>query len=216
MEMKKVLSLLLPIVFLQSQAFALSGGPVFGTDQTSFIGTYAGALIPQFEPTVPQGNSAALGIFTLGQPDVGPATGSFVAFVNGAAFIGVISGLIDPDGGTIRGVLDASSTFQVTVFVPTTTIVNGVPVTTTTAENFDVMANGELDGRVAPGVSRGGLAVPTTATRVVGSATLNTFFRLNNDGSPQVSKTVIFDIDGFKQSDQFNGTTGFAGFDFNN
>ena len=100
--MKKVLSLLLPIVFLQSQAFALSGGPVFGTGQASFVGTYAGALIPQFENTVTQCSNAAIGLFTLGQPDVGPATGSFVAFINGAAFIGVISGIIDPDGGTIR------------------------------------------------------------------------------------------------------------------
>lgn len=213
--MKKVLSLLLPVVFLQAQAFALSGGPVFGTDQTSFVGTYAGALIPQFDNTVPQGSSAALGLFTLGQPDVGPATGSFVAFINGAAFIGVISGIIDPDGGTIRGVLDASSTFQVTVFVPTTTTTNGVTTTTTVARNFDIKANGELDGRVAPGISRGGLPVPTSATRVVGSATLSTFFRLNDDGSPDVTKTVVFDIDGFKQSDQFNGSTGFAGFNLN-
>ena len=45
--MKKLLSLLLILVFLQNQSWALKGGPEFnGSQNIAVAGTYAGALLP--------------------------------------------------------------------------------------------------------------------------------------------------------------------------
>ncbi len=129
--MNRVLSLLLAFIFLHTQAWALSGGPVFGgTAQTSLIGTYAGALLPTAEPeftdpapTAPPAPGAppappaptdpgtdntqfnGLGLFTLSVPDTGLGTGTFVYFSEGRTFTGTITGLADPERQTLIGLV---------------------------------------------------------------------------------------------------------------
>jgi hypothetical protein len=203
--MKKVLSLLLVFVFLKAQALALSGGPVF-SDSTiaSYIGTYSGVLVPTTVDisggTQSGGSSASVGLFSIAQPDTGFASGTLLLFVDGAPFSGTLTGVIDPDTGRLSGVIDAASTF--TVVVPgTTTTVNGV-TTTTPSQSYSVQANGNLDAEVAIfGVATNVGATSVTPSRLTGTASIDIFFTIRNDGTPNVSKTATFEVEGFKQSD---------------
>ena len=112
--MNKVLSLLLAFVFLQTQSWALSGGPNYssGTQagQISLIGVYAGALLPAGvdESTGEETGelvSNGLGLFALSVPETGLGVGQFVYFSEGRTFTGTITGVADPDRGTLTGLL---------------------------------------------------------------------------------------------------------------
>ncbi|HEX8309698.1 MAG TPA: hypothetical protein VF614_00175 [Chthoniobacteraceae bacterium] len=117
--MKPVLSLLVAYSLLQSQSWALSGGPVYAGSQQSLVGTYAGALLPsdggedEGETATPGEEGAAvdettvngLGLFTLSVPSSGLGTGTFVYFSEGRTFTGTITGLADPDKGELIGLL---------------------------------------------------------------------------------------------------------------
>jgi hypothetical protein len=205
--MKKVLSLLLVFVFLKAQALALSGGPVFSNAQGNFVGIYSGVLVPKFTTftstaTSSGSSSASIGLFTLSQPDTGIATGSVLLFVDGAPFSGVLNGLIDPDSAELNAVIDATSTFSVVIIVPTTTIVNGVPTTTFTTQSFSVSASGNMNARVVPtGFFSTNPNVSVTPSRLEGDASVDIYFHINSDGTPDVSKTAVFEVQGFKQSD---------------
>jgi hypothetical protein len=115
--MKKLLSLLLAYVFLQTESWALSGGPVFSGSQQSLVGTYAGALLPSggFDAdattstgtttTCASASANGLGLFTLSVPDTGLGTGDFVYFSEGRTFTGTITGLADPEKSQLIGLL---------------------------------------------------------------------------------------------------------------
>jgi hypothetical protein len=116
--MKPVLSLLVAYSLLQTQTWALSGGPVFEGAQQSLVGTYAGALLPSdgeeedgaTTPTPGAGEDEdsgvnGLGLFTLSIPQTGLGTGDFVYFSEGRTFTGTITGLADPDKGELIGLL---------------------------------------------------------------------------------------------------------------
>lgn len=205
--MKKVLSLLLVFVFLKAQALALSGGPVFSNAQGNFTGIYSGVLVPKFTTftstsTSSGSSSASIGLFTLQQPDTGIATGSVLMFVDGAPFSGNLNGVIDPDSAELSAVIDATSSFLVTFVVPTTTIVNGVPTTTLTTQSFSVSASGNMEAKVIPtGFFSTNPNVTLTPSRLEGTASVDIYFQINSDGTPDVSKTAVFDVQGFKQSD---------------
>jgi hypothetical protein len=209
--MKKVLSLLLVFVFLKAQALALSGGPVFPGALTSYIGVYSGVLVPTTTSftttgTASGGTSTSVGLFSMNQPDTGLATGALLLFIDGAPFSGVITGIIDPDTGSFDGVIDAASTFNVTLIVPTTTLVNGVPTTTLTTQSFQVLASGSLEAQIKViGTATTVGAQTVTPSRITGNASVDVYFQINADGTPDVSKTANFDVEGFKQSDV--GTT---------
>lgn len=193
--MKKVLSLLVAFVFLQTQSWALSGGPVYpGGDLTTYTGTYAGVLIPQTAQNaaaVANPPASAIGLFTFKQPTTGFATGTLVTFVNGAAFNGTIQGVLDPQQGQFNGVLDATSSFQVVVLVP-----NGQGGFT--SQSYTVQASGSMDATVEIGL---GSAGTSGASRIHGSAALDVFFSILANGTPDVTQTVRFEVDGYKQSD---------------
>ncbi len=200
--MKQVLSLLVCFVFLQTQSWALSGGPFGGsTASSSLTGTYAGVLIPQVAPAA--GTATSIGLFTLMQPDSGQATGSLLVFVNGTAFQGTITGVIDPGTGSLRAVVDATSTFTVTLPITVTSIVNGVPVTTTSVQQFPITAQGSIDATVRLDNSRNAFVTATgSPARIAGEATLDIFFRVDSTtGTPIITQTTGFIVDGFKQSD---------------
>lgn len=204
--MKKVLSLLMAFVFLQAQSYALSGGPVFGSSvNLNVIGTYAGVLVPE-EVEVEndlgsvQSSSASIGLFSLGVPESGPATGSAIVFVDGTAFNGTIIGVADPLDGQLRAIIDAVSTYVIQTPVQTGVDENGLPVIEIVESN--IFAQGSIDAQIiAFGVPNSfGQTLPGS-TRVVGTASIDIFGELEDDGTPLVSNTATFTVDGFKQSD---------------
>jgi hypothetical protein len=200
--MNRILSLLMVFVFLQTQSWALSGGP-FGSGNASstLTGTYAGVLVPQIAPVI--GTSSAVGLFSLVQADTGFATGTISLFINGTAFNGGITGIMDPKRGAFRGVINAASSITIQVPVSTTSIVNGVPVVTTTIQNRNISAQGNMDAEVAPDTERNAfLTTASSATRIKGTAVVDIFVTIDpTTGTPNVTQTTAFDVDGFKQAD---------------
>jgi hypothetical protein len=190
--MKKVLSLLVLFVFLQTQSWALSGGPVFGTSSgVNVIGTFSGVMIPDTESgsnVSINGGANSIGIFSLGVPDSGIATGSFAFFGNAEAYNGTISGIADPDRATLKAILDAATTLR----TGSTTTTNG-----TASSTFTGQAIGSMDAEIAPAVS----VFAATAARLVGTSHLDIFDgSFNADLSVHVASTFDFVVDGFKQS----------------
>lgn len=120
--MKKVLSFLLSIVFLHAQTaplFAHRGGPENSdtTANVDIVGTYSGTLIPD-DPaaantdTIDGSDSInSLGLFNLGVPTTGPATGTFLIFTQGIIFTGTIIAAGDAGKGTIQGVVEGNYDF---------------------------------------------------------------------------------------------------------
>lgn len=114
--MKRLLSFLLCIVFLQAQTaglYAKRGGPDIGnTGPTDLVGTYAGVLTPikgnKATNTIDGDVINALGIFSLSSPRVGPSIGVFLLFAEGVIFDGSITAVGDPGKGKITGMVDAS------------------------------------------------------------------------------------------------------------
>ncbi len=191
--MKKVLSLLVAFVVLQTQSWALSGGPNYGGAGISLIGVYAGVLIPGKQPTTPltgttsvTDSSANIGLFSLGVPETGLATGACVVFVNGDAFSGTITGVADPGKGSVVAVVDTISNFI--VFDPANPTIP-----------FRLFATGQLKAivREIPG-GRSAIGLPAPgAIRLEGSATLTV----------TGGDTVTYTVDGFQQSNMTATTT---------
>ena len=203
--MKKVLSLLLVFVFLQTQSWALSGGPTYGgTATTSLVGTYSGVLT---------GPVNALGIFVVGIQEVGPAQGDFSIFIGGIFYSGQIIGIADPQESTFKGVLDAQrvsqSSFATDVFF-------GFSSGSQTVQGI---ASGLVDATIE---DTGGVTSGLAGTRMVGTAQVEA-----QEFEPAQSTTVIdpntgaatatttggkfvpvaslsFVVDGFKQSAEGN------------
>lgn len=113
--MRTVLSLLLSFVLIQSQAFALSGGPRYGGNSGSMVGTYSGVMVaePTYDPNDPLGFYTqpveGMGLFTVSVPETGLATGVITVFSDGNAFSGSFQGMGDSDAGTLKGVLDGNN-----------------------------------------------------------------------------------------------------------
>jgi hypothetical protein len=187
--MKQALTLLIGFVLIQTQAWAISGGPPEDLSQTSYQGTYAGVLIP--ESTQDQQSSTSIGLFSFSQPKTGYASGTLLTFVNGTVFNGTLQGVIDPKNGSLKAVLDAKSSFNVVYFVPSAGA-NGT--TTYTREEFPVLAQGSLKAKIKPDQSG------VTAARVEGTASLDVFFDVKDDGTPSITQTAVFQVDGFQQS----------------
>jgi hypothetical protein len=188
--MKRILSLLLCFVFLRVEAFALSGGPTFGSGAAGFnvVGSYSGVMVPTFEVglNVNAGTAGtgfnSIGIFSVGVPDAGVATGTFGFFGNGQVYNGAMSGVADPDKGTLNCILDA----------PTTLIAPG-------GGTYIGQALGSLSARIKP-AALGALGGSTA--RLDGTAHIDVFEGdFNADLSVAVASSFDFIVDGFKQSE---------------
>lgn len=111
--MRKLLGLLLCILLLQSQVYALSGGPVYG-NQNNSVGTYAGALLLESvfpaNPQPNQGEIATIGIYALEIPEVDLGSGVFVLFNQGEITRGTIESFADARSGVVFGILEEAST----------------------------------------------------------------------------------------------------------
>ncbi len=189
--MKRVLSFLLMVVFMQAQvspAFAKRGGPDIG-DQANVdtIGSYAGTMIPAFStnPTI-SNSSNSIGLFGLGVPQIGVAQGTCVIFVEGSAYEGTITAVADPIGGELQGLIDAASVFLVLDPANPT-----IP--------FRIFASGNIQAKIkdtAAGQAVGFQSAGTFATtRIEGTAAVDI-----SQSVGTVDNTVAFVVDGFKQS----------------
>jgi hypothetical protein len=174
-DMKILLGCLMCLVLPMSQAFAISGGPPYPI-QANIIGTYAGAL----NPVVASSNT--LGIFSVGIPDTGLASGPFFVFTGERTFVGSIQGVGDPDKATLRANLQA------------------IPVVTagdTTIFTLNFHADGSMNAKVKARSKRFG----TTSTRLTGTAHITT---TNRNDTPPTTTETDFTVDGFKQSNTAN------------
>jgi len=204
------------LVFGMTQTFAISGGPPY-PGGTNVVGVYAGVMKPKKIPTTcpadpstcpddPAGCSAnSLGVFSVGVPDSGTATGTFVMFSQGRAFNGTIQGTADPGKGAnsarINAVLSASFNFMLTETTPCP-VPTPAPACTpsTTTQEVTAQANGNLDAHIK---SRSSQSLGATSVRLVGSATLDI-----NQGQvsaatlePIVTCHMMLKVTGFKQTD---------------
>jgi hypothetical protein len=200
--MNRVLSFLLAWAFLQAETWAIGGGPNTGTTSAALVGTYAGVMVPTNQTNTSASqipSSASIGLFSIGVPQVGLAQGSAVVFVNGLAFQGSMLGVADPKDQSLQGIVQAQSTAQVTSLVPTIDANGNVIFQQVTSLVF---AQGNIDTQI----EGAGQVNPTSGsdpsnTRLKGKAQLDLYQSLNADGTPSVTNTVTFKVDGFKQSD---------------
>lgn len=180
--MKKVLSLLVAFVFLQVQSWALSGGPVYSGTTAAVKGTYAGSMVTNLG-----GNS--LGIFAMGVPATGLASGIFAMFVNGGGFYGSIVGIIDPDKLTLNALAQAQENEQIVNSVGGSVQIITIPV----AIAAGVIKCKLKQGNQQFGSSSGG------GYRLTGSGTLQTSV-FDALGNPVPGAPIDVTVDGFQQS----------------
>ena len=194
--MKQILSLLVAFVFVQTQCWALSGGPNYAGDSNDATGEFAGVLVPTGLGT------NALGLFSLTSPVKGLATGTFVVFASGSTFNGTIKGLIDPDKLTLQAIAEGKETATFVTVDPDTGAV-------TTEERTVALAAGQITALLSKTVDRNGRISATSGTRLTGTGSLATsdlnFGRqaVNAAGGSRTTPTgtLTFTVDGFKQAD---------------
>lgn len=197
--MRMLLAFLLSFLLVHTQAQALVGGPDYSRGQSgniNVVGTYAGVLLPETaeteeeaaepdaEPDADTAVSSSVGIFSVTVPSAGFATGAILIFVEGTSFIGTMTGVADPSDGTLDAVIDAISTYQV--------------VDPRNPEaNFRVFCQGNLEAAITLTES-----TFTQNFRLIGTASVDIFGRLQSDNTPDVTTTARYVVDGFKQSQE--------------
>ena len=193
--MKQVLSLLLAFVFLQAETWAIGGGPASSGGLANLVGSYAGVLIPRTQTNPPVGvatNSASIGLFGVNVPNTGLSSGAALAFVNGVAFIGDVTGIVDPKKQTLLGVVTGISNFNVISINPVT----GATVTTAIFAQGSIKAKFQSAGLLTDSIT----GANTGNHRLKGVAALDLFGTIGANGLPVISNTVTFAVDGFQQS----------------
>jgi hypothetical protein len=226
--MKKVLSLLVAYIFLQTQTWAIGGGPGGVTGgSTSLVGSYAGALLPSSDTTTDPTNPGTtqfngLGLFTLSLPQTGLGTGQFVYFSEGKTFTGTITGLADPKKQTFVGLVKGQFDIIVDSFQVNDNVFGDFSVTSTVPGGF---ANGSVKAKFVSGGTP--VAGSSTALRLEGEAKmeiseLTTKTVTDNNGTPNdttddtttqvatvtTTSSLTLIVDGFQQSATAGGTSG--------
>jgi hypothetical protein len=191
--MRILFALLMCLVFGSAQCFAIKGGPPYPAS-ANLVGTYGGVLQGVFDPTTPS-SSNSIGVFSVGVPKTGNASGPFVMFSRGRVFSGTLQGTADPTKASIKGVLSATYNFNlsrtVTDSTGATTVVT-IPVTAT--------ANGPLDAAV--GSFKSAKTLSASNTIIQGTATLNIAEgQVAANGDPIIVSILSLTVSGFKQSD---------------
>lgn len=196
--MKALFASLLCLVLTVSQTFAIKGGPPYPAG-TNLVGTFAGVLQGVFDPTKPSSNNS-IGVYSLGIPKTGNATGPFVMFARGRVFSGTIQATADPTKASIQGVLSATFNYNLSVLVTDSTgsHIDTVPVTAT--------ANGPLTSTVSAIKSKN---LTTSSTIMQGSAVLNiSQGGVAANGDPVIVDILSLTVSGYKQSDVAPTSTG--------
>ncbi len=191
--MKIVLAGLMCFVLAASECFALKGGPVY-PPSANLVGTYAGVLQGAFDPTNPA-SSNSVGIFSLGVPASGNASGVFVMFTRGRVFTGTAQAFADPNKSSLKGILSASYNYTLsrTITDPTTGTqsIATIPVTAS--------AQGPIDASVAASKSASLFSSSTTILR--GTAALSiSEGQVAANGDPIIASNLSLIVTGVKQS----------------
>lgn len=107
--MKALFAVLLCLILMTSQSFAIHGSP-FGVAGVTTTGTFSGSLKPNkvFNPGV---NS--IGLFTINFPATGLGTGTVVIFAAALTYSGDFQGIADPGSAQVTGEIDAKSTVTI-------------------------------------------------------------------------------------------------------
>lgn len=190
--MKALFAALLCFVLTASQTFAIKGGPAYPAG-TNLVGTFAGVMQGVFDPTNPS-SSNSIGVYSIGVPKTGNATGPFVMFARGRVFSGTITATADPTKATIKGVLNATFNYNLSVIVTDsdgTTHIDTVAVTAT--------ANGPLESTASSTKNKNtGIA----STILQGTAVLNIAQgHVAANGDPVIVDILSLTVSGYKQSD---------------
>jgi hypothetical protein len=186
--MKQALSLLAGFVLIQTQAWAISGGPP-ESQTSSYVGTYAGVLVPKSGNA--DSNDEAIGMFSFSQGTNSSFTnGVFVAFVNGAGYSGTIQGVIDPRKKSMSGIMQGAGTYKDTFF-------------DTDSATSVIFLYGLAGGSIKTKFVSDSEA--PLGTSLEGVARLDVFGQFKSDGSPLVGYSAEFEVDGFQQSSQVLG-----------
>ena len=205
--MRAVLSTLLCIIFLESQALAVhqrhfneGGGPV-----PDVVGTYAGVLLPgTVSSSDTSSNENSIGVFSLSVPSSGLGSGTFVAFSGGRQFNGTIDAVADPDSGAVDGVLQATFNFTLTRVIGSS---NGIPI----FKDFTITAtlSGSLEASAVTNTVTTLDATTPSLARLEGTASLELNFGGVNlsDFSPIITNTLDFTVIGFKQDSGSSSST---------
>ena len=192
--MKRVLSFLLMIAFLQVNVFAKSGGPSIGGTSAPITGTYAGVLQPVVDGTTSNAlvelDTNALGLFSITIPFIGMAEGVCAIFNKGEIFTGRMTGVGDPDSGELNMVMEARAVRVISIQV-------AAGAGAALVGNIDVVAVGRLVAQIEDSNSF------FSAQRIEGDAVLSSFDDANRnpDGTPILTGLIQFNVDGFKQTE---------------
>ncbi len=174
--MKKLLSLLLCYVFLQTETFALRGGPG-GSGSKRLTGSYSGII------TQTNGGSG-VGLFLLTAQSAGASNGSIVFFAQtgtttvvrpgpigfgttggtgGRYYAGTITGLTDPSTGSYSGLFNAtaqvSSTIGAVAVISTLSLSGSLKLAVTAAATNS--NNQQVTGTASAEASSGGVQTYT-------------------------------------------------------
>jgi hypothetical protein len=172
--MKKILSLLLCYVFLQTETFALRGGPG-GSGSKKLTGAYSGVLT--------QSGGPGLGLFLLNAINSGASNGEIVFFAQvtaapgagpggfglgsstsgGHYFSGSVTGLSDPTSGTFYGLFNALTTV--------TTVVGAV----TTSQTVNISGSMKLTVSAGTGSGNSQIITGTASAETAGVAAPSTY-----------------------------------------
>jgi hypothetical protein len=208
---KSLFGALLCFVLAQSQAWAISGGPIYPGTKT-LVGSYAGVLQGAFDPTNP-GSGNSIGVFSLAVPTTGNGSGAFTMFARGRVFTGTITGNADPNKAALNGVL--SATFNYTIQeLQTTTTTSSSGVVTTGTELVSVPITAHANGSINAKFSTRAAQINTTSnTTLKGSATLAIEQgRVNTTtGDPVIDSVLSLSVSGFRQSTTAPNTTAAPG-----
>ena len=111
--MRILLACLLCLVLPTAECFAIKGGPPYPAGTQSLSAPMRACMQGVFDPTNPAASNS-IGIFSLGVPSTGNATGAFVMFSRGRVFTGTAQAFADPQKASLSGVL--SATYNYTLY----------------------------------------------------------------------------------------------------
>ena len=214
--MKHVLSILVAFVFIQTQCWALSGGPRYGGNSASVAGTYAGVftgvsgtarlLDPATNTLIDPVGSNALGLFVIGVGQVDIASGSLALFFEGTFFQGGLLGVADPNKQTLSATAQG---IHKTEFTSYTSIFFGDSFQ---SAEYDARADGTIQAEFKEGTATSGLTLEGSGVFTVSVVTTDTitvpdplnpgFFTTKPIQKTTPTGTLSFVVDGFKQSDE--------------
>lgn len=189
--MKNILSLLVAFVFVQTQCWALSGGPHYGGNTTAVSGTYAGVFTGISSTAAPVAGAVpganSLGVFVIGVPITDLARGSIALFAEGVFYQGGIFAIVDPNKQKLSGI--AQMVHLASVDSSTTSL----------AFTYDSRADGTIEAEISSDASQSGSTAGTTLSGT-GLFTVANLSLVDFSFNP--SGTLSFTVEGFKQSNE--------------